>query len=143
MERIQIKSTKKQYLIVDQYGNELGVIVIDPSDTNMAKRAEAAKDNILAYINEASQIADDKNEESIIDRIAENDKKIKEEINTIFNYDVSSVIFGDTHCLSTSNGVTFVENFLDAVTPVIEQEFEKEFQAASSRISRYTERYHK
>ncbi len=143
MERIQIKNTKKQYLIVDQYGNELGVIVIDPSDTNMAKRAETAKDNILAYINEASQIADDKNEESIIDRIAENDKKIKEEINTIFNYDVSSVIFGDTHCLSTSNGVTFVENFLDAVTPVIEQEFEKEFQAASSRISRYTERYHK
>lgn len=143
MERIQIKNTKKQYLIVDQYGNELGVIVIAPSDTNMAKRAKAAKDNILAYINEASQIADDKNEESIIDRIAENDKKIKEEINTIFNYDVSSVIFGDTHCLSTSNGVTFVENFLDAVTPVIEQEFEKEFQAASSRISRYTERYHK
>ena len=143
MERIQIQSTRKQYLVVDQYDNELGVIAIDPSDTNIAKRAVTAKDNILAYIDEASQIVDEKNKENVIDELAAIDEKIKEEINTIFNYDVSAIVFGNIHCLSTSNGITFVENFLEAVTPIIEKEFEREFQATSNRISKYTERYHK
>ena len=142
MERIKIQSTRKQYLVVDQYDNELGVIAIDPSDTNIAKRAVTAKDNILAYIDEASQIVDEKNKENVIDELAAIDEKIKEEINTIFNYDVSAIVFGNIHCLSTSNGITFVENFLEAVTPIIEKEFEREFQAASNRISKYTERYH-
>ena len=143
MERIQIQSTRKQYLVVDQYDNELGVIAIDPSDTKIAKRAVTAKDNILAYIDEASQIVDEKNKENVIDELAAIDEKIKEEINTIFNYDVSAIVFGNIHCLSTSNGITFVENFLEAVTPIIEKEFEREFQATSNRISKYTERYHK
>ena len=143
MERISVKSTKKQYLVVDQYDNELGVIEIDPTDSNIAKRGEFAKQNILAYIDEATKIAGTEDKDSAIDKISEIDEKIKQEINVLFNYDVSSVVFGATHCLSTSNGVTFVENFLEAVTPIIEKEFEKEAQASSSRVSKYTERYHK
>ena len=143
MERISIKSTKKQYLLVDQYDNELGVVTIDLSDTNMAKRADVAKENILAYIDEATKIADQKEDAKVIDMITDIDAKIKEEINKLFNYDVSSVVFGNTNCLSTSKGVTFVEHFLEAVAPIIEKEFEQETQAASSRVSKYTERYHK
>ena len=143
MERISVKSTKKQYLVVDQYDNELGVVEIDLTDTNIAKRADTAKENILAYIDEAATIADEEDKDTAIDKISEIDEKIKQEINILFNYDVSSVVFGATHCLSTSNGVTFVENFLEAVTPIIEEEFDKEAKAASARISKYTERYHK
>ncbi len=143
MERIKVQSTKKQYQIVDQYDNELGIVLIDTSDTNMAKRAMVAKENILAYINEASQSAGDEDEKTAIDKITEIDSKIKEEVNTLMNYDVSSVVFGATNCLSTSGGVTFVERFLEAITPVIEKEFEQEYKAASSRVSKYTERYHK
>lgn len=141
MEKIVVKSTKKKYLIIDQFDNELGVIEIDPTDTNIAKRAVVAKDNILAYINEASKIADTENTDDAIDKITEIDKKIKTEINNLFNYDVAAVVFGETHCLSTSNGVTFVENFLEAITPVIEREFNKEQKASNDRISKYTQRY--
>lgn len=143
MERITVKNTKKQYMVVDQFNNELGVIEIDPTDSNMAKRAETAKQNILGYIDEASKIADAEMKDAAIDKITDIDNKIKEEINTLFNYDVSSVVFGVTHCLSTSNGVTFVENFLEAIAPIIEKEFEAEQQASSKRVSKYTERYHK
>lgn len=143
MERIKVQSTKKQYQVVDQYDNELGVVLIDTSDTNMAKRAAVAKENILAYINEATKVVDNEDEKSAIDRITEIDNKIKEEVNKLFNYDVSSVVFGATNCLSTSGGVTFVENFLSAITPIIEKEFEQEYKAASARVNKYTERYHK
>lgn len=143
MERIKVQSTKKQYQIVDQYDNELGVVIIDLSDTNMVKRADVAKENILAYIDEATKIADQETDAKAIDMITEIDTKIKEELNKLFNYDVSSVVFADTNCLSTSKGVTAVELFLEAISPVIEKEFEQETQAASSRVSKYTERYHK
>lgn len=143
MERIKVQSTKKQYLVVDQYDNELGVVLIDTSDTNMAKRAIVAKENILAYIDEATHTAGNEDEKDAIEKITEIDRKIKEEVNTLMNYDVSSVVFGATNCLSTSGGVTAVERFLEAITPVIEREFESEYKAASSRISKYTERYQK
>lgn len=140
MERIKVQSTKKQYLVVDNYDNELGVVTIDLSDVNMAKRAEVAKENIATFIDQAKDLADNDN---MIDEIVKIDKSIKEELNTMFNYDISSVVFGETSCMSTIGGVMFVEKFLEAVVPIIEQEFEKEGQASAKRVSKYTERYHK
>lgn len=142
MEKITVNSTKKKYLIVNQFGDELGVITIDPSDVNILKRSENAKKNIIEYIDEATKIAGTMNDEDAMEELDKIDKKIKHELNAMFDYDVSSIFFGQTHCLSTSGGITFIENFLDAVIPVIEKEFEKEIQAASDRIDKYTARYH-
>lgn len=143
MERIKVQSTKKQYLVVDQYDNELGVVLIDTSDVNMIKRADEAKKNILAYINEAARVSDNLDDESAMNKVTEIDNNIKQEVNKLLNYDVSSIVFGATNCLSTSGGVTFVERFLEAITPIIEMEFEKEFSATEKRVGKYTERYHK
>lgn len=143
MEKILVNSGKKRYQIVDEYDNELGIIIIDPKDANLAKRAMVAKDNILVYIDRAAAIADSEKKKDAIEEISEIDEMIKKELNIMFGYDISSIVFKETNCLSTSNGITFVERFLDAITPVIEKEFEKEFKAAESRVNKYTERYHK
>lgn len=143
MEKILITSGKKRYQIVDEYDNELGVIVIDPKDINILKRMEIAKDEILAYIDEASTIAGTEDDNAAIEKITAIDDKIKQAVNRLFNYDVSAVFFGEINCLSTSNGITFIERFLDAIIPVLEKEFSKEMDASSKRISKYTEQYHK
>lgn len=142
MEKILVNSGKKRYQIVDEYDNELGIIIIDPKDVNLAKRALVAKDNILAYIDRAASIADSEKKKDAIEEISDIDEMIKKELNTMLGYDISSSVFKETNCLSTSNGITFVERFLDAIIPVIEKEFEKEFKAAESRINKYTAGYH-
>lgn len=143
MEKILIISGKKRYRIVDEYDNELGVIVIDPKDINILKRMKIAKDKILAYIDEASTIAGIEDDDVAIEKITAIDDEIKQTVNGLFNYDVSAVFFGETSCLSTSNGITFIERFLDAIIPVLEKEFGKEMDASSKRINKYTEQYHK
>lgn len=144
MEKILVNSGKKRYQIVDEYDNELGVIVIDPKDVNLVKRAMTAKDNILAYIDKAAALSDDAGKEKdVIKEISEIDEMIKKELNTMFGYDISSVVFKETNCLSTLNGVTFIERFLEAISPVLEKEFDKEMKASESRVSKYTARYHK
>lgn len=143
MEKISVKTGKKRYLVVDEYDKKLGVVEIDPADTGILKRTEDAQVNIQEALNELSSLSDDIGKKEMADKLTSIDTRIREELNALFNYDVSSVVFKKTHCISTSNGVTFVERFLDAITPIIEKEFDKEFEASSKRIRKYTEKYHK
>lgn len=139
MEKIVIQSGKKVYQIVDERDRELGVIEIDPADVGIVKRAEDAKQRIMAQIDVMKGI--DPKAKDFADKVAGIDKEIKAALNDMFAYDVSSVVFGDTHALSTHNGVTLIERFLDAVTPVIEKNFDKESAAMTKRMSQYTNQY--
>ncbi len=140
MEKIVIQSGKKVYQIVDERDKELGVIEIDPADIGIVKRAEDTKKRIMAQIDIMHGI--DPKAKDFGDKIAQVDVAIKTAMNDMFNYDISSVVFGKTHALSTHNGVTFVERFLDAVTPVIEQIFDSESVAITNRAAKYTKQYH-
>lgn len=139
MEKIVIQSGKKVYQIVDERDRELGVIEIDPADVGIVKRAEDAKQRIMAQIDVMKGI--DPKAKDFADKVAGIDKEIKAALNDMFAYDVSSVVFGDTHALSTHNGVTLIERFLDAVTPVIEKNFDRESAAMTKRMSQYTNQY--
>ena len=139
MEKIVIQSGKKVYQIVDERDRELGVIEIDPADVGIVKRAEDAKQRIMAQIDVMKGI--DPKAKDFADKVAGIDEEIKAALNDMFAYDVSSVVFGDTHALSTHNGVTLIERFLDAVTPVIEKNFDKESAAMTKRMSQYTNQY--
>lgn len=141
MEKIRVNGNLKEYMIVNEFDEELGVIRIDPSDFGIAQRIDDAQKKINEFLDQANSINTDG--EDAVEKITSIDKGIKEEINNIFNYDVSSVVFGKTHCLSLQNGVSFVERVLDAIVPVVEVAIKKEMNASKNRVDKYTKQYHK
>lgn len=142
MERLQIETGIKKYEIVDENGDVLGVIRIDPKDFNMYERVEIAEKNIEELMNAAIKIADGDGADLIKEtRIVELDEKIKEQLNYLFDYDVSGIIFGNKNCLNLNHGVTFIQRFLDMIIPVIRNVVETESKESAERVGKYTNAY--
>lgn len=142
MERLQIETGIKKYEIVDENGDVLGVIRIDPKDFNMYERVEIAGKNIEELMNAAIKIADGDGADLIKEtRIVELDEKIKEQLNYLFDYDVSSVIFGNKNCLNLNHSVPFIQRFLDMIIPVVKNVVEEEQKESSERVKKYTSQY--
>ncbi|WP_455715332.1 hypothetical protein [Anaerosporobacter sp.] len=141
MARLQINTGAKSYEIEDEKtGKLLGVITIYPNDINIGKRIEVAEKNIITLVNEAEVLANDesKNEEDIIKSIYELDVKVKKELDTMFNSDVSETVFKGLNCFNLNNGKYFIERFLEMILPVITKELEASAKASNSRINKYS-----
>ncbi len=139
MSRLTLNTGVKNYEIEDENGKLLGTISIYPRDFNIGKRAKEVQRKIAEYIDAAEQIASD-NEDNAIDRITEIDDKIKEQLNYLFNSDVSSTVFKELHCLNVvaDGGKYFIESFLDMIIPVINEELDKAAEASKKQADKYT-----
>ena len=140
-------------------GDPERVIYIQASDFNIQLRARQAREKISGLLEEIdkkkpgneAEFADfleeiDKkkpgNEAEFADFLEEIDKKVREQINHIFNYDVSQPVFGlCSPLMSLKNGKCYVEEFLEAITPVIEDIAKKAAKASEKRIAKHTKRY--
>ena len=104
-------------------GDPERVIYVQASDFNIQLRARQAREKISTLLEEI-------------------DKKVREQINHIFNYDVSQPVFGlCSPLMSLKNGKCYVEEFLEAITPVIEEIAKNAAKASEKRISKHTKRY--
>lgn len=144
-ERIQIEDLVKKITIENQYGQVLGDVYISPDDYNILERAKTAEKNIQEHIRDlekqSKSLSD--NEEELATVISGVDQKVKKEIDYLFDYPVSEVVFGNTHCLSTRRGVYFVENLLKGIMPVIERTVSEEAAASQKRMNKYLSDYQK
>lgn len=142
-ERIQIEDLRKKIIVENQYGQEIGIIYISPDDYNILERAKTAEANIQNCIKEAEKKTGqlEESDEKAVEIISEIDKRIKNELDNLFDYPVSEQIFGNVHCLSTKNGKYFVENFLNGIMPVINKTVEKEAAASKERMDKYLKDY--
>lgn len=140
MAKLQINTGAKTYEIEDENGKLLGGITIYPSDFNLGKRVKDAKSNILTLVKTAEQIANDetKSEEDIADDIYELDFKIKEQLDYMFNSNVSETVFKGLNCLNLNKGKYFAERFLEMMVPVITKELEASAKASYNRIDKYS-----
>ena len=134
-----VESTREQIEVVDQYGNQLGILEIDLSDFNFLKRAETCEKNIETLMDEAKKIAADKTDgdAAVVDQITSLDEKMKKELDTMFDYGVSGVVFGNIHCMSMRNGVPFIERFLDTILPICKDVIKKESDESNKRVAKY------
>lgn len=144
MEKIKISSSAKEYLLVDENDNELGVIRVDVTDFDFFNRAKEAEKNITEIMKRMEQLQGEhvKTEEAF-EQLAVCDREIKEQLNDMFDYDVSSVVFGNKNCLSIGDGETFVARFMKAVLPAIKKDIEKEQKKSLQKMSKYTKGYAK
>lgn len=142
MEKIKISTNRKEYQICDENDNELGVIKVDVTDFNFFTRTKETEAVIEKTLRELEELAAKgiSNEDKLIE-FTKLDEKIKKQLNYMFDYDVSSVVFGNQHCLSLGNGEFFLERFMSAIVPVIKNDIAKEQMKSKQKISKYTKGY--
>ena len=138
----------------DRYylGDSDKFIEIDSADMNFPTRMAEAARNIETYFEEIRKKynlkdTDDLNDiktgkiEEDLSIFSDSDKFIKEKLNYVFDYDVSSVIFGNASCLTvTAKGEYYFENFLNAIMPIIEKTFDVRLKKLNMRVKSYTNR---
>ena len=138
MASIKIETALKTYDIEDEHGNIRGQITINPKDMSFFGKAQKMRDTILHYMDDIDITDQSKDENEIVKLFDDTDNMIKAEIDKLFGNGTSTVIFGSQSSLSTINGVTFVERFMTAFMPIIQQEFQAELNNSSARIDKYT-----
>ncbi len=117
-------------------GNSDKVIEIDTGDLNFVTRFTDAQSKISAYL-ETLNINTGSTEKDV-EALKQADLFMKEQINYIFDYDVSSAVFGNASCMSvTKKGEYYFENFIGAILPVIEHEFGVRIDKMSTRAKQY------
>ena len=122
-------------------GDPERVIYVQASDFNIQLRARQAREKISALLEEIDKKKPE-NEVEFADFLEEIDKNVREQINHIFNYDVSQPVFGlCSPLMSLKSGKCYVEEFLEAITPVIEEIAKNAAKASEKRISKHTKRY--
>lgn len=142
MEKIKISSNEKQYMVVDEHDEEMGVIKIDVTDFEFFNRTKEAEKKITEAVKKLEQLQ--KQNVAVEEAFAELsvlDKEVKEQLNQMFNYDVSSVVFGNKNCLSIADGKMLVARFMEAIVPVIKRDIEKEQKKSVQKMSKYTKGY--
>ena len=125
-------------------GDSERVIRVDTADYGLIERFKKAEKHINDELKKYENIkikADgsaDTDDETAAQMIADLGEFIKNEINYIFNADVSEIVFGNASPLSTRKGVPLYERFVNAVLPVIEADLKAEAKASEKRVSQYT-----
>ncbi len=137
MSDIKLITGVKNYRILNERDEVMGVISVNVKDKNFMKRADAAKECIDKMIADCVSIMSDMSADDAYDRLVEQDAEIKREIDYMFGSPIAKVVFGKAHCLSTHEGTTYIERFFDAILPVIMKDFEDEAKASAARIERY------
>lgn len=124
-------------------GDSNRTIYVQASDFNIKVRARQAQKNIGDLLEEIDKVSPE-NAEAFTDVLEDIDKKVREQINFIFNSDVSEPVFGACSPLMTlCNGKSYVEAFLDAIIPELERIAKKAAEASEKRIAKHTRKYTK
>ncbi|MCI8669214.1 MAG: hypothetical protein HFI34_06815 [Lachnospiraceae bacterium] len=119
----------------NQNGELIGTIYINPTDFNIIERAERAQNRIRELLEGLETDGES------AEKIKQIDKAIREQVDNIFNYEVSDIIFKNNHCLSMKNGITFVERLIDSMSQIIQKILEREVEESNDRMSKYTAPY--
>lgn len=120
------------------------VISFNPSDFGMIDRYYKSVETIEKLTEEISDFklnSDGTPKEQLGEAAAAVERlsnAIKEQIDFIFNNNVSEVVFGKQSPLSIVGGAPLWERFLLAITPVVEREAKREKRESIKRISKYT-----
>ena len=134
---IVIDDGSRVYNIKNKRGKVLGQFPFSPSDIGIIDRYK----HTIQVFDELQNSISDKSEEAAITEMS---NKMKEEIDFLFNADVSGTFFKITGPFSIlDSGEFFVENVIKAVQKVIEMETGTRLEKTKSRASKYTDKYNR
>lgn len=133
--RIVIDDGRKEYVIENKLGEELGRFSLNPSDTNIVKRYDEVAEDFARLDN----ILDG---EDVAKAIKEGEAFIAEKVNYILGYDVAENFFKIMGGLTPlASGKFYVEEVLEAIGSVISSETGARVKKLNARLSKYTSKY--
>lgn len=121
--------------------NDAVTVCFNPTDINFIQRVYDAFERMgkrQETYREEVEKADDRAVFDLADRY---DAEIREEINGIFDFDVSTPLFKDGSVHSLANGLPVWANFFFALIDTFEGSFAEEKKKTNPRIKKYTEKY--
>ncbi len=138
--RIVVDDNLKEYEVVNRQGVVLGTFLINPTDFNIAARAEEAIGRIEGIMSEMGEDPES-DVESSLEELKKAGDDARREIDYIFNANASETFFAKVNPFSLVDGKFYIENVISAVQAVIKKEFNAELKRSKTRISKYTEKY--
>lgn len=114
--------------------DESRIIKFNPADISIIERAQTAMND---FQEELKEIDEDDDSDAMIEIIKKANKLAKDKIDYIFGYPVADVAFGKQSPLSSKDGVTLFERFIEGALVVIKKEVELESKKRSARIDKY------
>lgn len=140
---------EKIYINKELYGEDR-VIYIDTTDDLILPRIRKASRELIAQMKvmqdkedklaEMEKNGDDVTDERI-DMRERCEKIIRDQIDYIFGYSVSDIVFGTASAMAPYGDTTYVEAFLSAITPVISERLKSAKEKSQNRIKAYTHKY--
>lgn len=136
----QIKTNVKaaEYEFLDVNGNVLFTLRFNP-DLDIARRYEKTVD----FLNKMFADQEDQ-EEKGIDAFFEKCDELKEQLNELFNSDISTPIFSVMNPFTPlENGKFYIEEIIEKLGDIVETELNVRVKRVQSRQNKYTAKYHK
>ena len=135
MKNLNINKGYKSYTIND---DENTVITVKTTDFSIIDRLTKVQEHIGDIVTEMQSIKKNAAAEEYLAALDKADKKVKEELDEVFDSPVSAAVFGKMNSLSFAGGQPVALNFLEAIIPEISADLEDEQKASAEKIEKYT-----
>lgn len=145
MQNLIIDDGLKEFTINNDPGK---VIRFNPADINLLDRFDKAYKSIeeeqkkleedIELEVDGKPVEEQEDYEQALEVIRRLNQFIKDQIDYIFDSEVSDVIFGNQSPMSTVKGRPFFERIFDAIEPILKKEITAERKASEKRMSKYT-----
>lgn len=135
MPKIVIDTGSVVFDIEDAKGRILGQLEFIPTDSDIIRRYKEVVEKFNSM-----KIGENPTEDDILSF----SDTVKEQVNYLLNYDVSSSIFSICGPLTVvTSGDFFFENVMDAVATAIESVMKQRVEKKMEKVRRATAKYHK
>lgn len=136
MKNLDINKGYKTYSI---NGDENAIITVRTTDFSIIDRLMKVQEHIAEAVGELEKIENSAAPEVYLKAMSEADKKVKAELDAVFDSPVSKAVFGSMNSLSFAGGQPVALNFIEAILPEITKDLEDEHKAAEAKIDKYTD----
>lgn len=140
--RIVVDDGTREVPITNKFGKEICKIYFRPTDYSIIDRYDKVMtrlDKILEPLSGVVIDRDGSTKNSTDWKLLKSvEKKLKEEINFLFDMDEADMIFANRNPFSSVHGEFFCTNILNALGAFMKAAFEEEAQLSNERISEYT-----
>lgn len=126
-------------------GDENRKIKFSPSDYAIVERFNTAQEHFKTISKEMSdiKISEDNSLEDMSNLIKIGNEKLKAEVDYIFGYPISNVVFENQSPLTFIKGRTLFEIFIESAMKYVVETIKEEQEKSKEKVSKYTKRYHK
>lgn len=135
MKNLNINKGYKSYTIND---DENTVITVKTTDFSIIDRLTKVQEHIGDIVTEMQSIKKNAAAEEYLAALDKADKKVKAELDEVFDSPVSAAVFGNMNSLSFAGGQPVALNFLESIIPEISADLEDEQKASAEKIEKYT-----